>query len=165
MIKKQENVHVKPVKVLFVCLGNICRSPAAEGVMKKLADGLPVEIDSAGTADYHIGELPDSRMRSHAFKRGYNLLHHARQFDPSSDFERFDRIIAMDRSNLRHLQMMDRKNQYRDKLSMMTDYCQKMNITEVPDPYYEGAEGFEHVLDILEDACGGLLKKLKNESP
>ena len=163
-MNKQTPVSIKPAKILFVCLGNICRSPAAEGVMKKIAGSLPIEIDSAGTAGYHIGQLPDSRMRSHALKRGYNLQHYARQFNPSSDFEKFDYIIAMDNGNRRDLQMMDRQNQYRHKLSMMTDYCQTMKIDEVPDPYYEGSEGFEYVLDILEDACGGLLKKLKNES-
>ena len=163
-MNKQTSVSVKPAKILFVCLGNICRSPAAEGVMKKFVNGLPLEIDSAGTASYHIGELSDSRMRSHALKRGYRLEHRARQFDPAVDFEKFDYIIAMDRSNMRNLQTMDRKNTYAGKLSMMTDYCQTMTIDEVPDPYYEGPEGFEYVLDILEDACGGLLKKLKTES-
>jgi len=163
-MSKLTHPPVKPAKILFVCLGNICRSPAAEGVMKKLANGLPLEIDSAGTADYHTGELPDSRMRAHALKRGYNLQHHARQFEPAADFEKFDFIIAMDRNNMRHLEMMDRKSRYRDKLSLMTDYCQMMDVDEVPDPYYEGPEGFEYVLDLLEDACGGLLKKLNNES-
>ena len=152
---------MKPTKILFVCLGNICRSPAAEGVMKKLAEGLPIEIDSAGTAGYHIGELPDVRMRSHARKRGYDLTSRARQFDPATDFEIFDRIIAMDESNVRDLQMMDVKKKYHHKLSLMTDYSHSMNVDEVPDPYYGGPEGFEHVLDILEDACAGLLIKLK----
>lgn len=147
-------------KILFVCLGNICRSPAAEGVMRTLAKGLPVEIDSAGTAGYHIGELPDARMRSHAAKRGYSLTHHARQFDPGKDFERFDLILAMDANNMRDLRAMDRNKQYGHKLKMMTEYSRSLKVTDVPDPYYGGPEGFEHVLDILEDACGGLLKKL-----
>lgn len=151
-------------KILFVCLGNICRSPAAEGVMRKKTDGMNIEIDSAGTAGYHIGELPDPRMRSHALKRGYSLTHHARQFNPEKDFERFDLIIPMDASNLRNLQMMDKKKQYGYKLKMMTDFCTSMKVHEVPDPYYEGPEGFELVLDILEDACDGVLKQLKNES-
>lgn len=151
---------IQKKKILFVCLGNICRSPAADGVMRKMCEGLPVEIDSAGTAGYHIGELPDSRMRSHAAKRGYPLTHRARQFDPLKDFERFDLILAMDKNNMRDLQSMDRKNQYGHKLKMMTDYCQTMNAKEVPDPYYGGPEGFEHVLDILEDACKGLLNEI-----
>ena len=152
---------MKNTKILFVCLGNICRSPAAEGVMKSLAKGLPIEIHSAGTAGYHIGELPDSRMRSHALKRGYNLISHARQFDPSTDFEKYDRIIAMDGSNLHDLKKMDREKQYQNKLSLMTDYSQKMAANEVPDPYYGGPDGFERVLDILEDACSGLLEQLQ----
>ncbi|MEW6062034.1 MAG: low molecular weight protein-tyrosine-phosphatase [Bacteroidota bacterium] len=155
---------MKPKKILFVCLGNICRSPAAEGVMRKKTEKLPIEIDSAGTADYHIGELPDPRMRSHASKRGYTLNHRARQFDPENDFDRFDLILAMDKSNWRELQRMDRKKQYIHKLKMMTDFCSKFNVDEVPDPYYDGPEAFEYVLDILEDACDGLLTHLKNEA-
>ncbi len=150
-------------KILFVCLGNICRSPAAEGIMEKKSDGLAIEVDSAGTAGYHIGALPDARMRSHASKRGYPLNSRARKFNPAVDFDKFDMIIAMDKENLRDLQSMDTGKQYRKKLSLMTDYCQKITADEVPDPYYEGPEGFEHVLDILEDACNGLLKKIEHE--
>ena len=150
-------------RILFVCLGNICRSPAAEGIMEKKAEGRSIEIDSAGTAGYHIGSLPDARMRSHASKRGYPLNSRARKFNPDVDFEKFDMIIAMDKENLRDLEMMDREKRYRGKLSLMTDYCQKIKAGEVPDPYYEGPEGFEYVLDILEDACDGLLKKLEHE--
>ncbi|MFA5834642.1 MAG: low molecular weight protein-tyrosine-phosphatase [Bacteroidota bacterium] len=152
---------MKSTKILFVCLGNICRSPAAEGVMKMLGKGLPIEIQSAGTAGYHIGELPDTRMRSHAQKRGYNLTSRAQQFNPAFHFEQFDYIIAMDENNLRDLKSMDRTKQFHHKLSLMSDYSQKMDVTGVPDPYYGGPEGFEHVLDILEDACVGLLKQLK----
>lgn len=148
------------MKILFVCLGNICRSPAAEGIMKEKAKGLPIEIDSAGTAGYHTGDLPDARMRSHASKRGYVLDSHARKFNPRVDFDRFDMIIAMDRENLSDLQKMDGDKIHRNRLSLMSDYCERMSVDEVPDPYYEGPEGFEHVLDILEDACDGLLKKL-----
>ncbi len=131
--------------------------------MGKKADGLPIAIDSAGTAGYHIGALPDARMRSHANNRGYPLNSRARKFNPAVDFEKFDMIIAMDKENLQDLQMMDREKKYWKKLSLMTDYCQKVTADEVPDPYYEGPEGFEYVLDILEDACDGLLKKIKNE--
>ena len=129
--------------------------------MKKLTDGLPVTIDSAGTAGYHIGHLPDSRMRSHAAKRGYELTSRARQFDTAVDFETYDHIIAMDISNLYDLKMMDRHKKYQHKLSLMTDHALTMKVSEVPDPYYSGSEGFEHVLDILEDSCAGLLKKLQ----
>ena len=131
--------------------------------MKHLAQGLPIEIQSAGTAGYHIGELPDPRMRSHAQKRGYNLVSHAQQFDPQKHFELFDHIIAMDENNLSDLKSMDRSKKYQHKLSLMTDYSLAMDVNEVPDPYYGGPAGFEHVLDILEDACTGLLKQLKNE--
>ncbi len=153
---------MKKTRILFVCLGNICRSPSAEGVMKKLAAGLPIEIRSAGTAGYHIGELPDPRTRSHAKKRGYELTSRAQQFDPSRHFEQYDRIIAMDANNLEDLKAMDRTKQYHHKLSLMTDYCQTMEVNGVPDPYYSGPEGFEHVLDILEDACAGLLNDVRN---
>ena len=149
-------------KILFICLGNICRSPAAEGIMEKKSAGLAIEVDSAGTAGYHIGALPDARMRAHASKRGYPLNSRARKFNPAVDFGRFDMIIAMDKENLRDLQSMDREKQYSGKLSLMTDYCQRIAADEVPDPYYEGPEGFEYVLNILEDACDGLLKKLDN---
>lgn len=152
---------MKPVKILFVCLGNICRSPAAEGIMKKLSIGLPVDVDSAGTANYHEGELPDPRMRNHAKKRGYHLDSRARQFDESVDYEKFDLIIPMDHNNLRDLLALDPQKKYRHKVKMMTEYCTEMNGKDVPDPYYDGPEGFEHVLDILEDGCGGLLNILK----
>ena len=153
---------MKPVKILFVCLGNICRSPAAEGIMKKISEGFPVEIESAGTADYHIGDLPDARMRSHARKRGYSLISRARQFDETRDFDAFDYIVAMDRSNMRDLQYLDAQKKYREKISLMTSFCQTINISEVPDPYYGGPDGFERVLDILEDACNGLLAHLQS---
>ena len=152
-----------PAKILFVCLGNICRSPAAEGVMKKLAAGLPIEIDSAGTAGYHIGELPDPRMRSHALNRGYRLESHARKFDEQKDFENFDLIIPMDKSNLRDILALDPAKKYLHKVKMMSDFCTTMKVDEVPDPYYEWAEGFEYVLDILEDGCRGLLQTLCHE--
>lgn len=151
-----------PAKILFVCLGNICRSPAAEGVMKKLSGGLPIEIASAGTAGYHTGELPDPRMRSHARNRGYRLDSRARKFDERTDFEHFDLIIPMDKNNMRDILALDPAGNYRHKVKMMTDFCTALNVDEVPDPYYEGPEGFEHVLDILEDGCRGLLQTLRH---
>jgi protein-tyrosine phosphatase len=155
---------MKKTKILFVCLGNICRSPAAEGVMKKISSGLPIEIDSAGTAGYHAGQLPDSRMRSHAKKRGYILDSRARQFEGLPDFKKFDYIIPMDRSNMRDIQSLDPQKEFHQKIHLMTDFCTTMNVNEVPDPYYEGPEGFEHVLDILEDACNGLLNTVQKTS-
>ncbi len=149
-------------KILFVCLGNICRSPAAEGVFTTLANqaGLDVEADSAGTAGWHRGEPADARMRAHAQKRGYRLDSRARQFDPSVDFEKFDLILAMDNQNYRDLKAMDRANKYGAKIKKMTDYCRIHNVDAVPDPYYGGTDGFEHVLDILEDACSVLTEQL-----
>lgn len=154
-------------KLLFVCLGNICRSPSAEGVMKTLikAEGLEKQIacDSAGTIGYHEGEPADSRMRKHAKNRGYNLTSISRKFNPNSDFDRFDLIIGMDNQNIQDLRDLDRDGKYQDKIIKMTDFCQKLNADIVPDPYYGGDAGFETVIDILEDACEGLLIQLKNE--
>ena len=128
-------------KILFVCLGNICRSSSAEEVMRTLIrkEGLEreIEVDSAGILSYHQGELPDSRMRMHASRRGYNLTHRSRPVC-TDDFYHFDMIIGMDDRNIEDL---------------IVDY--------LPDPYYGGAQGFENVLDILEDACAGLLESIR----
>lgn len=149
-------------KVLFVCLGNICRSPSGEGVfLAKLKErGLSDEyhVDSAGTGAWHVGELADSRMRKHASLRGYDLVSRARQVK-EEDFDDFDIIIAMDGSNYRNLQNLCPDGAA--ELRMMTDFCSEYDDQEVPDPYYGGEEGFEHVLDLLEDACGGLLDYLE----
>ncbi len=152
-------------QILFVCLGNICRSPSGEAIMNayiqkhNLQD--KISCDSAGTAAYHTGERADSRMRKHADQRGCNLTSTARQFNPDIDFEQFDLIIAMDNNNFEDLQQMARCNEDLKKIKLMTDYCSVYNTCSgVPDPYYGGSEGFELVLDILEDACEGLLKTL-----
>lgn len=146
------------MKLLFVCLGNICRSPTAEGVMKSLChkSSLKWEIDSAGTSGHHVGEPADERMRSHALERGYNLESRSRKFDPHRDFEYFDRIIVMDELNLRDIKNLDSEGKYTDKIKLMTEYCSKFEASKVPDPYYGGSEGFELVLDIVEDACEGI---------
>ncbi len=148
------------IAVLFVCLGNICRSPAAEGVMRAITQARGDEsrwvIDSAGTGNYHIGDLPDKRMRVHAARRGYNLTHRCRQVD-ESDFDRFDLIIAMDNANLRDLRDLAPSPEAEAKLARMADWVTMATRHDhVPDPYYEGAEGFELVLDLLEDACRNL---------
>lgn len=152
------------IKILFVCLGNICRSPAAEGVMKAIVeaegDEARFEIDSAGTGNYHIGELPDERMRIHARRRGYDLTHRCRQVKPS-DFEEFDLVVAMDASNRSKLQRVAPSVEAERKIVMMADFSDMASrYDHIPDPYYEGAEGFELVLDLLESACRNLYDRL-----
>ena len=148
-------------RILFVCLGNICRSSSAEGVMKHLVEeaGRADEflIDSAGILSYHQGELPDSRMRAHAARRGYNLTHLSRPVR-TEDFYNFDLIIGMDDRNIDDLKDRAPSTAEWSKIHRMTEYCTKFTHADhVPDPYYGGSEGFEYVLDILEDACAGLL--------
>ncbi|MDR3061318.1 MAG: low molecular weight phosphotyrosine protein phosphatase [Dysgonamonadaceae bacterium] len=155
-------------KLLFVCLGNICRSPAAEGIMKKKVKeaGLEnlIEIDSAGITGYHEGELPDQRMQVHAACRGYKLTSRSRPLK-YDDFFEFDLIIGMDDSNIRHLMQKAPDPESQQKIRRMTDYCRKHANDHVPDPYYGGSNGFELVLDLLEDACDGLLEELTSYSP
>lgn len=155
------------VKILFVCLGNICRSPSAEAVMKKLVsvEGLndAVEIDSAGTIAVHSGEPADSRMRKHGLKRGYNLTSISRRIKYPHDFDTFDYIIGMDDANMHDLRDLLTSTEHEKKLYKMTDFCQDISCNSVPDPYYGGDAGFERVLDILEDACSGLLKYIKEK--
>lgn len=148
-------------KILFVCLGNICRSPGAEGIMKALVKREGREndffIDSAGLYGGHAGALPDERMRRHAARRGYQLDSCARTFYPTADFAEFDLIIGMDDQNIAALKRLAENDEERAKIFKMTDFCQKPTpYTVVPNPYYEGAEGFELVLDLLEDAVSGL---------
>ena len=150
-------------KLLFVCLGNICRSPTAEGVMQHLVSnaGLAQEIicDSAGTSAYHVGEPPDRRMQQAASAQGIQLLGQARQFE-RSDFEEFDLILAMDRDNYRNILRLDPNGTHTDKVKMMCSYCSAHTDTEVPDPYYGGSDGFRYVVDLLKDACSGLLSEM-----
>jgi protein-tyrosine phosphatase len=154
-------------KILFVCMGNICRSPAAEGIAKKFLEtrGLngTIEVDSAGTLDYHTGELPDPRMIKHALKRGYQLDSHARHFNSKKDFDYFDYIVTMDDDNFREITSLDKNNKYTDKVFKMVSFCNKMKVNEVPDPYYSRSDGFNYVLDILEDSIEGLLKKVEDD--
>ena len=152
-------------RILFVCLGNICRSSAAEEVMRHVARkaGLESEfvLDSAGISNYHQGELPDSRMRFHAARRGYELTHLSRPVT-YQDFFNFDMIIGMDESNMDALHDRAPGIEEERKLFRMTDFCQHHpDVDHIPDPYYGGAQGFELVLDILEDACAGLLEYLQ----
>lgn len=146
--------------VLFVCMGNICRSPAAEGVFRKAVATAgreaEFEIDSAGTHGYHVGHPPDPRMKAAAAKRGYRLDSTARRL-AAEDFDRFDLIVAMDDDNYRDITAMSPGG--RARVVRMCGYCETQQASEVPDPYYGGAAGFEQVLDILEDACGNLLRQ------
>jgi len=151
--------------VLFVCLGNICRSPSAEAVFKSLVVknvlDKTIEVDSAGILGVHSGGKADSRMIMHASKRGYSLDSISRKFNPSIDFDKFDYIVAMDDENVNDLKRLSRSESDRDKIKKMTDFSKKFNYSTVPDPYYGGANGFELVLDLLEDACAGLLDEVK----
>jgi protein-tyrosine phosphatase len=153
-----------PYQLLFVCLGNICRSPAAENIMNHLLAqaGLNeyVVCDSAGTSSYHIGSPPDRRMTAAAGQRGIPMQGCARQF-VYEDFEAFDLILAMDRDNYMGICALDRAGRYRHKVHLMCDFCTQHTLKEVPDPYYGGAEGFNLVIDLLQDACKGLLQHLQ----
>jgi protein-tyrosine phosphatase len=151
------------MKVLFVCLGNICRSPTAEGVLrhKLRAAGLEdqVQVDSAGTGDWHVGKAPDSRTRSAAQRRGYDLSAlRARQVE-AADFQRFDLILAMDQSNLRNLKALRPVDAEADLDLYLRRY--ELALDEVPDPYYGGEDGFEQVLDLIEQASEALLAEIR----
>ena len=156
-------------KLLFVCLGNICRSPAAEGVFLHLleARGLSNQflVDSAGTGGWHVGNPADRRMRAAAEHRGIHLPSRARQIE-LADFGNSDRILTMDDDNLQAVRSLAGELGARSDLALvepMTSHCRRFSDTEVPDPYYGGEQGFEHVLDLLEDACSGLLETLTRD--
>lgn len=153
--------------VLFVCLGNICRSPAAEEIFRTVVarngDSGRFEIDSAGTYSGHAGDLPDRRMRTAAFGRGYRLTHRARPVR-RDDFERFDTIVSMDDSIYEALHRLAPDRRAAERIVRMTDYCRHhAGVRCVPDPYYEGQSGFELVLNLLEDACEGLYDSLRQD--
>ncbi len=155
------------MRILFVCLGNICRSPTAEVVFRVVASreapDIVLEIDSAGTAGYHVGELPDQRTRQAAARRGYDLSAlRARVVEPE-DFEHFDLILAMDRENLRSLERRAPAHA-RDRLRLFLEFAPQTGISEVPDPYYGGPNGFEDVLDLIEAASRGLIEHLRQQS-
>ncbi|WP_397475279.1 low molecular weight protein-tyrosine-phosphatase [Pusillimonas sp.] len=151
-------------KVLFVCMGNICRSPSAEGVFRHMIDeaGLSgaVQVDSAATHSFHLGEAPDARAQAAARKRGYDISHSvARQVRPE-DFREFDLILAMDWENLSALQQQCPKV-YHHKLMLLMRFANEFEEATVPEPYYGGIEGFTKVLDYLEDACQGVLEVVR----
>lgn len=154
-------------KILFVCLGNICRSSTADGVMHHLLKEAGLEdkfvIDSAGTSGYHEGSLPDGRMRRHSKKRGYDLTHLSRPVKVE-DFYEFDLIIGMDDQNIADLKELAPSPEEQKKIRKMVDFLVDKEATHIPDPYYGGAEGFELVLDLLEDGCAGLLTHLTQDN-
>lgn len=154
------------VKVLFVCMGNICRSPTAQGVFEKLVNehalAEQILVDSAGTHAYHIGEVPDARASAAALRRGIDLsTQRARRVSPA-DFELFDYVLAMDSSNYADLSELCSSEQ-NPKLRLFLEFASVPGITEVPDPYYGGATGFERVLDLIEEASAGLLETLRRQ--
>ncbi len=152
------------VKVLFVCMGNICRSPTAHGVFRELVrrEGLEdaIQIDSAGTHAYHVGNPPDQRAQATARNRGIDLSDlRARQVTPE-DFERFDYVLAMDEENLAILRELCPPGR-EDRLRLFLDFAPQRPEREVPDPYYGGPQGFEHVFDLVEEAARGLLEDIR----
>jgi protein-tyrosine phosphatase len=156
---------VTEVKVLFVCMGNICRSPTAQGVFELLVQDTSladrIQVDSAGTHAYHVGEGPDRRAREAAARRGVDLARQrARRID-AADFEYFDYVVAMDRDNLEELLALC-PEQHRGKLRLLLDFAPHLSPQiDVPDPYYGGAQGFERVLDLVEEGARGLLEELR----
>lgn len=158
------NISNNCMNLLFVCLGNICRSPGAEGVMRHLVAEAgrtdDIHVDSAGTAAYHVGEAPDARMIRAAARRGYDLSDlRARQFTVA-DFDRFDRILVMDDANYDNVCRLAPTLEAQAKVERLATYAHGHTLDHVPDPYYGGVAGFDLVLDLLEDACTELLKEI-----
>jgi protein-tyrosine phosphatase len=155
------------VKVLFVCMGNICRSPTAEGVLRKILEQTDrslsnrVEIDSAGTHGYHVGEAPDSRTQRAADMRGYDLSQIRARKVAAQDLDYFDLVVAMDKSNLDNLKRLARPDQL-VKIKLFMDFAENYDDCEVPDPYYGLGHGFDLVIDMVEDASRGLIKELQS---
>ena len=153
----------KRIGVLFVCMGNICRSPTAEGVFRAVAERAGVakrlRIDSAGTHDYHIGEPPDPRAIASASRRGYDLRRLRARRLAARDFQRFQWILAMDRHNLREIDGA-RPTGYPGHVGLLLDVLPALDLRDVPDPYYGGGEGFERVLDLVEPASEALLARV-----
>lgn len=155
------------ISVLFVCLGNICRSPTAHAVFQSMVDqqglGDQILVDSCGTGDWHIGRAPDPRSQQQALERGYQMDHLRARLVDNSDFNQFDYILAMDKQNLADLKSMNCQN-YSGELGLFLDFCRNPNYagySEVPDPYYGEEKGFELVLDLIEDASTELLSQIK----
>jgi len=163
-VVKENLADAARVRVLFVCMGNICRSPTAEGVFRHLLLGSPfegmIQTDSAGTHGYHIGEPPDGRAQDTARQRGIDLSDLRARRVTREDFEFFDYVLAMDLENLRGLRALC-PSTYRDKLQLFMDFAPDLGVREVPDPYYGGPRGFEQVFDLVEAAAQGLLEAIR----
>jgi low molecular weight protein-tyrosine phosphatase len=157
---------MKTIKVLFVCMGNICRSPTAQGVFEHLLQkhelSGQVSVDSAGTHAYHVGEAPDARATAAALRRGVTLAGQRARRVSSQDFEEFDYIVAMDDANYTDLAGLS-DGEYRSRLYRFMDFAPSTGVTEVPDPYYGGTTGFERVLDLIEAAAAGLLADIRQQ--
>jgi protein-tyrosine phosphatase len=147
--------------VLFVCMGNICRSPSAEAVFRKKAEALSLSIDSAGVIGSHAREKPDHRAQKAGIARGYSFEKIKARKVTEKDFEQFDLILAMDNANVQDL-MKVAPQAYKHKVQLFLDYADNFDDQEVPDPYYGGAGGFQYVLDLVEDASDGLIRRLTN---
>ena len=150
-------------RILFLCMGNICRSPAAHCYLQHLVNEKGMadqfEIDSAGTIGYHQGSPPDARMAAALNARGIPVIGRSKQLD-AFDLEYYDRILAMDRDNLAGAQSLDRRRQNLEKIQLFSDYCQQSTVIDIPDPYYGGDKGFETVIDMIEDGCDRLLQSI-----
>jgi protein-tyrosine phosphatase len=157
---------MEKIKVLFVCMGNICRSPTAEGVFTKIVEEAGVEgsftIDSAGTHAYHIGEQPDPRSQAAARERGIELKHLKARKVAVEDFEQYDYVLAMDSDNVSSLMQICPED-YKDKVKYFLDYAPELSVKSVPDPYYGGRFGFERVLDLVTAAAQGFLSTMRSE--
>ncbi|HHT22291.1 MAG TPA: low molecular weight phosphotyrosine protein phosphatase [Bacteroidales bacterium] len=153
--------------VLFVCLGNICRSPMAQTVFEKIIEEKGMvdkfEVDSAGLHGWHEGDKADPRMKKHAEARGYDITHRSRPIR-KEDFDKFDYIVGMDEQNIKGLYQLAKIEEHKAKILRMADFLQKISADFVPDPYYGGAEGFEYVIDLLEDACEGFYQEIKSNN-
>ena len=154
----------KKVRVLFVCMGNICRSPLAHGFFEQLVEqaglGASIEVDSAGTHSYHVGDPPDERARQSALRRGFDIGHQRARRAQVPDFEHFDYVLAMDDENYRCLEHLSGTT-HQHKLKLLLEFAPHLNEREVPDPYYGGASGFERVIDLVEEAARGLLADIR----
>jgi len=155
-----------PFKIVFVCLGNICRSPTAEGIFQHLVNERELDpyfyVDSAGTSAYHIGEPANSKSQKLANEHGVELRSRARQFE-KNDLEEFDLIVAMDRENLANIKSLDGSKDYEEKIVLLRDFDPNPGDGEVPDPYFGGMDGFKNVFDIVKRSCKALLDELEEK--